>query len=194
MWMRYQELLKRRPFTVNVMQSGLLTGVATLTQHVISGEIVASRILRATLVAMCVITPSVTAWFAQLHRWKLRWYTRTLVDQFAFSPCLNILIFWAYDSLQGGLELSVPSFSELWRSSGTLHLCFSVHRDAFSSVFASSPIWVTLATSYKLWLPAAMLREKLVPRHFAQPFNTAVAFIWNMIFAAIMATRSASSM
>ena len=54
------------------------------------------------------------------------------------------------------------------------------------SLLSFAPIWKTQLTAYPVWLPATLLREKVVPPHLQQLFMNAVAFVWNIIFALLI--------
>ena len=71
-----------------------------------------------------------------------------------------------------------------------LTLGVELHRDRFDTIFEYDPIWRTLVVSYAVWLPATLFREKFVPRHFMGGFNNVVAFVWNFIFASMMAAKA----
>lgn len=147
-------------------------------------------LIQQVSVGMVVISPIVSLFFARLARWNLDWKVNAALDQFAFSPALNILISWAFNAIKGGVVPLLPSIPELADPSAALTLGIELHRDRFDTIFEYDPIWRTLVVSYAVWLPATLFREKFVPRHFMGGFNNVVAFVWNFIFASMMAAKA----
>jgi hypothetical protein len=194
LWSRYQSALIEYPFLTNSVQSTLVAALAVVLQQAFAGRgFSAAPVYTAVAINLLVIMPICSVWFSVLCKWKLHWVLATAVDQFAFSPLFNIVMFWAYNVAGGAIRPVFPSASDLADATAPLAFGLSLHRSAFSSVFAFSPMWSTQMTSYKIWLPAALLREKLVPPHFAMVFNSVVAFGWNMILASILAETADSS-
>ena len=68
-------------------------------------------------------------------------------------------------------------------------LTLSLSPGVFPSVTTYEPVWSATVQSYYVWIPASSLREKFVPPHFKGVFSLMVGFVWNIIFATIMAAN-----
>lgn len=126
------------------------------------------------------------SWLGFLGKLKLHWLLSTAVDQFLFSPFFNILIFWSFALLSGGVGFSVPTLAALADPAEPLTASVSLHRNNFPPLSEYAPVWSTQVTAYKIWIPAVLAREALVPPHLAAVYCNVVGFVWNIIFAAIM--------
>ena len=184
----YKTLVSRRPVLMGIVQGGVISGFSNVTQQLFFGSEPFSMgpVYKQIFIAVACIGPVISLWLKILFSFKLHWVTATCVDQFLFSPVFNAYIFFFISAfLGGGLSVTLPDFS-----SSTYNLTFSLVPSAFPSIFAFEPIWKTQRAAYPVWLPATLLREKVVPPHLAGLFNNMVAFIWNIIFAMILASSS----
>lgn len=188
LWARYNTALVQHPFAMNLVQSGVSSVLAGVTQQAIAGKgFDLDPIATALTVTLIVISPIVSVWISLLQRWKLHWAVGTVVDQFAFSPLFNIVIMWSFDLLGGGIEPIAPPPTAWATAAAPLAFGLTLHRSKFSSLRVFEPVWAVQWESYKLFLPATLLREKVVPPHLAMVFITVVSFVWNIIFAFKMA-------
>lgn len=185
LWGRYQTLLVRRPLTMNIVQSGIIAAAGNITaQLVADGEVSARPMVEQVVLAVVFIAPIVSMWFSVLAHLRLHWVTATIVDQFVFSPVFNITIFWFISAFfQGGIVAS-PS-----QRAGQYDLTLSFIPSAFPSPMAYEPMWATQVKAYYLWLPAGVVRERLVPAHMKALFNNAISFLWSIVFAFVLAAN-----
>ncbi len=188
-WATYQTLLVRRPFAMNMATSGIISAAGNLTQQKLlsSSEFNLQALIKGTLVATLLIAPAVHYWLGYLRKKKFHWVVGAAADQFIFSPLLNLCIFWTFALIAGGVQFSYPSSAELADAATPLTVSLSLYRGMFPSVWNYAPIWSTQITAYKLWIPAVLAREKLVPPHLAPVYSNLVGFVWNIILAGIMA-------
>ena len=166
---------------MNLMQSGVLAMSANVTSQAIEGAgFEWQPALQQGILSVCFIAPVLSVWFPFLHSLKLHWINSTLLDQFVYGPCFNVLIFWFIAAFfKGGVAVAGTT-------SDVISLTLSLNTAKFPSVFEYEPIFSTLAASYYLWLPATLLREKFVPPHLAPLFVNVIAFAWNIYFAMVM--------
>jgi hypothetical protein len=175
LWARYQSLLVRRPLATNLVQAGLIAGAGNVTSQLISSGAVEAwgPVAEQVLLSMCFIAPVVQVWLRVLGALRLHWVAATLVDQFLFSPCFNVAIFFVITAaFQGGVTVSAAGLA--------------LDRAKFPALTAYEPVWSTQATAYRVWLPATLVREAFVPPHLKALFSTSVAFVWNIVFAFIL--------
>ena len=140
------------------------------------------KVFNQMFISMVCIAPVISLWLGYLFSLKLHWVQATLVDQFLFSPLFNAYIFYYIGlTLDGGLSMTLPDLTR-----ERLDLTISLKPAVLPSLLSFAPIWKTQLTAYPVWLPATLLREKVVPPHLQQLFMNAVAFVWNIIFALLI--------
>ena len=210
LWAKYQDLLVQKPFTMNLIQSGVIGGAGNVTaQLIMDGSVAAGPVAEQVLLNVCFIAPIVSQWFPILGKLGLGWIGSTCVDQFMFSPVFNIGVFYFIAAaFKGGITLAAGSSfaaikyeevctTKLFRptqcspgsSVDSYELAgLALHPGSFAPLTTYSPIWSTQVSSYYVWLPACIVREKYVPAHLKQLFVTLIAFIWNVIFSFILAS------
>ena len=200
-WAQYQTLLKERPFTMMMVQGGLIAAAgnttAQLGQH---GTVSLGPLMEQVTLNLAFITPVVYLWFGFLGGMRLHWVAATAVDQFLFSPLFNIAIFWFISAVfKGGVAMSARRHlveqctNNLLGSRCTAtdeidryELSLSLSPPTFPPLSSYHPVWSTQVNAYYLWLPATLMREKFVPPHLKGIFVNVVAFVWNIIFSVIL--------
>lgn len=188
-WARYQSLLIQFPMRMQVLQAGILAGAGNIAQQLISGQtdIKASPVIQQVAISALVVAPMAIWWLGHLRRWKLPWAVATAVDQLGFCVLMNLVVFWVLSAaFRGGVELSLPSASELADPTRPLTALLTLRRAAFPSVWTYAPVWSTRVQALKLKLPATAVREKFVPPHLKGVWELAVSFVWNIMMAAVL--------
>ena len=179
-WAKYQKLLKKKPFTMNVIQTGALAMAGNVTAQltVTSGPFSITPVIEQGVLGVTFIAPIVYLWFSFLGKMKMHWTKVTLIDQFVFSPILNVAIFLYISAFfKGGL--SILSSSDAL----SLKLTYGL----FPPLLTFNPVHSTQAKAYLLWLPATIVRELYVPPPLAPVFVNLCAFVWNIVFSIILA-------
>ena len=178
-----ESLTVRKPLVMNFAQSAIITTAGVLTQQTFfSNEAYnLAPIVKMLALTVCFIVPINIQWFKYLGSLKLHWVTAALVDQFLWSPIFNIGIFAFLDSYDGGISLTFPSTAD------TMSMMLTYTSSKYASVMTYRPVWSTQVTAYLVWLPATLLREAVVPPHLVPVFVNIVAFLWNIIFALLLA-------
>ena len=202
LWAKYQRLLVKYPFTMQLVQSGILTAAGNATSQLVTGSttVALGPLIKQVILSVCLIAPIVACWIRFLSKLQLHWMLSTCVDQFLFSPLLNMAIFvFLSAAFQGGLNLTYTRFTADTCTSSFFKKCepgderydllLTLRPSVFPAVTAYAPVWSTLASSYYVWLPATIMREKFVPPHLRGPFVLLVSFVWNIIFAIILAQQ-----
>ena len=177
LWACYQSLLVSRPIAMAFIQSGLLAMAGKTTANALTRAPTTAQDLADSLfLSVSLITPVVTVWLGALSQWKLHWIKATAVDQFLFSPVLNVVIFY----FLAAAKLTLPATTK-----DALTLSFTLRPAAFEGVFAAQ-IWMAQLRAYALWLPATIVRQKYVPPYLQGIFVNVTAYVWNIIFYAII--------
>jgi len=196
-WAQYQSLLVRRPVAMNITQGGIITAAGSVVaQLVTESTIKAQPLIEQVLLTVCFIAPIVSMWIPFLGGLRLHWAKATAVDQFLFSPLFNVAIFFVIAAtFKGGVALTsgAPDAAAGLSVPLAIHthetvLWLSLWPGRFPTVMAYDPIWSTLAKAYRLWLPAVAVREVFVPAHLKGPYSNLVSFVWNIVFAIILAS------
>ena len=168
----YQSLVKRFPQRMNFLQTCILcmAGNATAQALVGDGPIALRPIVEQGALGLFLIAPIMSLWLPFLSSLKLHWVAATAIDQFIYSPLINIVIFWfIFAFFKGGIGMGVSS-----SDSGDHSLVLSLHTSVFPSVWTYEPMMASQVTSYWLWLPATIVREVFVPAHLAPLFMKCV--------------------
>lgn len=202
LWASYNTLLIQRPFTTNLVQSGLIAAAGNVTAQLAqNGTIAVWPLAEQVLLTMGFINPVVQAWFPILGSMGLHWISATAVDQFLFSPLFNIGIFWFMAAfLKGGVGLSAAEHraqtctAKIFGPHCTpddaverYELSLALYPETFPPLSEYHPVWSTQVNAYYVWLPATLVREAFVPPHLKGIFVNACAFVWNIIFSFILA-------
>jgi len=203
MWAKYQTLIVKYPFTMQLVQSGILTAAGNATAQLVTGatSVALGPLVEQVILSVCFIAPIVACWIPFLSKMQLHWTLSTFVDQFLFSPIFNIGIFtFLSAAFGGGLTLKYTEFTSASCSDGFFKKCapgderydllLTLRPSVFPAVMSYAPVWSTLASSYYVWLPATIMREKFVPPYLKGPFVLIVSFVWNIIFAIILSQKS----
>ena len=141
--------------------------------------------MQQVVLASCFIAPIVNTWFGVLGRLQLSMLPATLVDQFLFSPPFTIAIFYFLSAaFGGGVALTAG-----WRDAQVVEVVGALNLSAFPSLLSYDPVWSTQVKAYWLWLPATLVREAFTPAHLKPLFTSSVAFVWNIVFAFILAAK-----
>lgn len=180
----FQSLLIRYPMAMGILQSGVFAAAGSVVAQLCFTDepFTLNKVYTQMFISMVCIAPVVALWFRFLFSLNLHWVKATLIDQFMFSPIFNSYIFFFISAtLGGGVRVALPDLS-----ADVLNLTVSIDTTVFPSLLSFEPVWRTQLIAYPIWLPATLLREKVVPPHLAQLFTNAVAFVWNIIFALII--------
>lgn len=199
LWAKYQTLVVKYPFAMQLVQSGVLTAAGNATAQLVTGAttVALGPLVEQVILSVCFIAPIVACWIPFLSKMKLHWTLSTFIDQFIFSPIFNIGIFvFISAAFQGGLTVTYTQFTSASCTDGFFKKCapgderydllLTLRPSVFPAITSYKPVWNTLASSYYVWLPATVMREKFVPPHLRGPFVLVVSFLWNIIFAIIL--------
>jgi hypothetical protein len=208
LWDKYQKLLRERPFTMSLVQSGTISALGNLTAQLLSGGGVrAQPVIEQTLLSVTFIAPICSMWFPLLGSFKLHWTLATAVDQFLFSPLFNIAIFvFISAGFKGGITFVSTAYQADAQVCTTklffMKECVSISPDdrydftlslrpnQFAPLSSYAPVWSTQVNAYYLWLPATVVREAFVPPHLKGVFVNLVAFVWSIMFSFILAASA----
>ena len=171
LWDKYQKLLRERPFTMSLVQSGTISALGNLTAQLLSGGGVrAQPVIEQTLLSVTFIAPICSMWFPLLGSFKLHWILATAVDQFLFSPFLSS-------------PLSVGYFS--WRD---LHFSVPAARSIFRPGFYFDRIFPVQVAGWCIWIPGVCL-VYFMPSELQIPVATLLQSFWVLVFLLVNRPR-----
>eukprot|EP00636_Phaeomonas_parva_P009543 CAMPEP_0118852524 /NCGR_PEP_ID=MMETSP1163-20130328/1493_1 /TAXON_ID=124430 /ORGANISM="Phaeomonas parva, Strain CCMP2877" /LENGTH=215 /DNA_ID=CAMNT_0006784959 /DNA_START=66 /DNA_END=713 /DNA_ORIENTATION=+ len=182
LWARYQSLLVRYPLRMNMLQSAFISALGNLTKQLaIDGapldEVDWYGVRKSYFMAMFFVAPVVSFWFSLLGSFKVGFLPSVILDQTVFSPTFNIYFFLMFTAISGGIEADYGADGDDYSVGFTLKTAM------FPSLYNYDPVWSTMVKSWSMWLPAAVVRESVVPPHLRPIFNNCVNFFWQIILA-----------
>ncbi|XP_067014575.1 protein Mpv17 [Anabrus simplex] len=164
----YQEVLRRHPFGVQAIQTGLLMGAGdiiaqTAIEKKTFRELDRQRLIGYSALGLCVLGPSLRLWYGLLDRFfpttgKKLAYKKVLLDQLAFAPSAIAVVVSLTSAVNGS---SVPQIRA------------KLHQDYVDILIAN----------YKLWPAVMVINFSLVPLQYQVLVTQVVAVFWNTYFS-----------
>lgn len=162
-WVKYSDLLARRPVATKAITGGVIGASADLTCQLVfenaNGEFDVVRFLKFSFLGTFLVAPTLHYWYGFLGRvlpgtsFSMT-VQRLFFDQLVFSPSFLCLFMSSVLVLDGTPEL-IPS--------------------KISKEFVP-----TMLMNYTVWVPAMYVNFKFVPLQFQTLFSNVVGYFWNV--------------
>lgn len=163
---QYKNLLVRYPLLINGLQAAIIAGMSVLVSQIIAGapefDWVEVRIMM--LINFVYHTPILLQWGGFLGRSNMNFPTKLIIDQALFSPCFTAGIIGLRLYLLGTNVKEIPGL-----------------------LIATVP--GAMMSSWLFWVPAKAIILMFVPVMYQFLANSGFAFVWNIIFAAILRAK-----
>lgn len=163
---QYKNLLVRYPLLVNGLQAAVIAGLSVLVSQIIAGvpvfDWIEVRVMM--LINFAYHTPILLQWGGFLSRSNMSFPTKLIIDQALFSPFFTAGIIG-------------------WR----LYLLGTDMNEIPGLLIATVP--GAMMSSWLFWVPAKAVILMFVPAMYQFLANSGFAFVWNIIFAAILRTK-----
>lgn len=165
-FVQYKNLLVRYPLLINGIQAAIIAGLSVIVSQFIAGVPVFNFVEVRTMmfINFAYHTPILLQWGGFLSRSSFNFPTKLFIDQVLFSPCFTAGIIGLRLYLFGTDVKEIPAL-----------------------LIATVP--GAMMSSWLFWVPAKAFILLSVPVMYQFLVNNAFAFVWNIIFSAILRTK-----
>lgn len=161
---RYQTLMTRYPYFVNATQSAIISSSSVLVSQYLAGNAVIdwSEVRTVAFIGAFWITPVLLVFYSRLHRLRLGFLGKLVLDQLLFSPIFTVTII-------------------------TLRLII-LGRVPFTDfpLLLGQTVPKAVLSSWTFWVPARGFTLLIIPAHLHLLAGSIFSFIWNIILSMLL--------